>query len=100
MMTRAVSEDRFNLDPDLNKPHADKGYRGKFYFEVSYQGRTVSLILRDGILPHEFFELIGKDETNNDEKLRIAELKQDLSDRLMATDGRYLYRTLEEDARD
>lgn len=102
MMTRAVREDRYNLDPSFGEPHVDKGLRGKFYFEVSYRGRTVKLILRDGILPHEFFELLAKDKAalTNDDVLRAEELKLDLAIRLNALDGRWVYRTLEEDEED
>lgn len=100
MMTRAVSDNRYIIDDALNEPHKGKGYRGKFFFRIFYRDKQVELILRDGILPFEFFELIAKSEVSNDEKLRIAELKTDLSNRLQSLDGRYVYRTLEENAAD
>lgn len=102
MMTRAVQKDRYHLDEALKDAFADRGLRGKFYFEMTYRGRTVKLILRDGILPHEFFELLAKDkaEITNDDVLRAEELKLDLAVRLMELDGRWVFRTLEEDAED
>lgn len=97
MMTRAVSEGRYTIDEELKKPHAHKGFRGGYVYRVSYRGKTVEVILRDGLMWHEFFRLLAEEEKSNDDLLRIAELKSNMTAGLLALDGRWVYRTLEED---
>ncbi|PLW76620.1 hypothetical protein [Cohaesibacter celericrescens] len=98
MMTRAVSEDRYHLDPELNASLRDKGNRSKFLFHISYRDKTVKLILRAGHVRDEFFELVGLETKSNDQTMRIAELKLEMTQRLLKVDGRFVYATLEEEA--
>ncbi len=98
MMCRAVSEDRYHIDPALGEPWAEEGHRGIFFFRLTYRGRVAEVVIRPGHLRDEFFDLVGKSDKSNDEVMRIAELKTEMANRLMQVDGRYVYATVEEDA--
>ena len=56
MITRAVSDDRFTLDPGLARPARGRALE-RFVFCVAYRGRSVTLDLREGFVSDEFIDL-------------------------------------------
>lgn len=83
MVTRAVLEDRYVVDPGLARPERGKTLE-RYVFEVGYRDRTLTLIIRDGIVRDEFIELARKADRTAEEDLRLEVLKQDMADRLLA----------------
>lgn len=82
MVTRAVLEDRYVVDLALARPERGKTLE-RYVFAVGYRGRTVTLIIRDGIVRDEFIELARKERRSADEEAHLTELKQDMADRLL-----------------
>jgi hypothetical protein len=90
MVTRAVTGDRYTIDPALARP--DRGRRlESFVFEVSIGDRSVTLLLREGFVTDEFIGLAARDRRTTDEETRLDQLKVDLARRLLAADAADVY---------
>jgi hypothetical protein len=97
VVTRAVTQDRFVVDPALARP--DRGRtRERFVFEVGCGERSVTLLLRDGFVTEEFLDLARKDGRSEDEEARLDLLKQQMAERVMASAASDVYD--DADARD
>lgn len=90
MVTRALTEGRYSVDPSLDRPE-----RGdiltRYVFELSYRGRTVTLQLRDGHVREEFITLGRNTDRTPAEEKRLAWLKQEMADRLLALPPEAVY---------
>lgn len=82
-VTRAVSGDRFAVDPDLARPGRGRVLE-RFTFEVGYGGRSVTLLLREGFVTEEFIDLARKDGRSDAEEAHLDVLKAELAERVMA----------------
>jgi hypothetical protein len=83
LVTRAVTGDRFRLDPALARPERGRVLE-RFGFRLSVGSRAVTLLLRDGFVTAEFIDLARADARDADQDRRLAALKQQLADRVMA----------------
>ncbi|MCF8610573.1 hypothetical protein L5G28_10465 [Gordonia sp. HY285] len=84
MVLRAVTGDRFVVDPDLAKPERGTTL-ARYVWEFSYDGRTVLLQLRDdGLVTDEFIALGAKVDRSADEDAHLRVLKREMTDRLLA----------------
>jgi hypothetical protein len=83
MVTRAITGERFHLDPALARPGRGR-VLDRFVFRVHHRGRAVTLTLREGFVTEEFIDLARADERSDDQERRLAALKLDLADRVMA----------------
>ncbi len=82
-VTRAVSGERFTLDPGLARPERGRVLE-RFVFEVSLAERSVTLLLREGFVTEEFIDLARKDGRSEQEEAHLDVLKAELAARLMA----------------
>jgi hypothetical protein len=90
LVTRAVTQDRFVVDPALARP--DRGRtRERFVFEVGCGARTVTLLLRDGYVSEEFIDLARKDGRSEEEEARLDLLKQQMAERVMTSAASDVY---------
>ena len=83
MVTRAVTEDRFRIDPSLARPERGRTLE-RFVFRLTYRQRTVTLELCDGFVSEEFIELARTEGRSADQERRLDVLKQEMADRVMA----------------
>lgn len=83
MVTRAVTEDRFTLRPDLARPELGRA-RERFVFRLSYGDRTVTVVLREGHVSDEFIDLARTERRSEEQEQRLTALKWDMADRLTA----------------
>ncbi|MGH3913688.1 MAG: hypothetical protein ACRDTC_09790 [Pseudonocardiaceae bacterium] len=89
MVTRAVTENRYVIDDALARP--DRGRTGeRFVFRLSYQGRSVTAVLRQGYVGEEFIALASKQRSAVEEK-RLTVLKQEMAQRLMSSAAADVY---------
>ena len=90
LVTRAVSGDRYVLDPELARPGNGRT-RERFVFALSYRARGVTLALREGYVTEEFVELASRSGLTDAEGERLQELKRDMAERVMAARAADVY---------
>ena len=89
-VTRAVSGERFTLDPDLARPERGRVLE-RFVFEVGSGEDSVTLVLREGYVTEEFIDLARKDGRSEQEEAHLDVLKSELADRLMGAAASDVY---------
>lgn len=90
LVTRAVTGNRFLVNSELLRPELGKK-REQFVFHISYRGRTVTLLIRDGLVRDDFIELLHNENRTAEEDAHFETLKQDFADRLMAGSAQDAY---------
>jgi hypothetical protein len=90
LVTRAVTQDRFAVDPALARPERGRT-RERFVFEVGCGDRSVTLLLREGYVSEEFIDLARKQDRTEEEEARLDLLKQQMADRVMASAASDVY---------
>lgn len=90
MVTRAVTGERFRLDPSLARPELGRA-RERFVFEVADAGGAVTLVLREGFVSDEFIDLARRDDRSAQDERRLTELKWQMAQRLMETPAAAVY---------
>lgn len=93
MVTRSLTEGRYEVDPAHGTGFEDLGYRKGFVFHITYRGRTVTLVIREGIVRDEFLVLAGKgaDGRTKDEEMHFAWLREEMAARVMKLHASAVY---------
>ena len=95
MVTRAVTEDRYRVVPELAFPGAPEAPGGHFVFRLAYGGAAVDLVLRPGLVGDEFVDLARRGPSSPAEEERLVEMKEAIAARLLAMPPEDVYeRTL------
>lgn len=89
-VTRAVTGDRYTVDPSLEAPERGPTM-ASFVFHVGYRGDVVRLQLRPGHVSEEFIELAGADDLTAEQADRLHRLKLEMSERLRGLDAAEVY---------
>lgn len=83
LVTRGLTDGRYIVDPAVERP--ERGHTLETYaFRVGYRQRSLSLLLREGVVTDEFVALVQKQDRTPDEEDHLTVLKQQLADRLMS----------------
>jgi hypothetical protein len=90
LVTRAVSDGRFTLDPGLARGELGLA-RERFVFHLRYRTSDVLLTVRDGFVTDEFITLARREGRTRDEELRLTVMKAEMADRVMSADARDVY---------
>ena len=94
MVTRAVTQDRFQLDTTFEAPQALKAVSGHFYFRISYRDHTVAVTPRRGLIPDRFLQLgrIHKaGEASQEDTIEFQGMKEALADTLIAMNAEDIF---------
>ncbi|HEV2775062.1 MAG TPA: hypothetical protein VGV90_05685 [Solirubrobacteraceae bacterium] len=83
-VTRAVTGDRWTVDASLARPELGRE-RERFVFVLEYGGRSVTLLLREGIVVPEFIDLVRTENRTEEQGERLEVLKAELAQRTMGT---------------
>jgi hypothetical protein len=83
LVTRAVTEDRYVVDPALGRPERGRTLE-RFVFRLGYRDRAVTLVVREGYVTDEFIELARKERRTADDDDRLAVLKREMADHVMS----------------
>jgi hypothetical protein len=94
LVTRAVTEDRYAVRPDLERPELGNT-RARYVFRFGYRDRTVTLQIREGFVTDEFIALSRAPERSAAEEAHLAVLKQEMADRLLAVPPDEVYEVSE-----
>ena len=90
LVTRAVSGDRYVVDPALARPERGAALE-RFVFRLAYRARTVELVVREGFVPDDLIALARAERRTDAEEARLAALKQAMADRVMASTAADVY---------
>lgn len=96
MVTRAVTGDRYTVDPAYGAPFTDVGHRNRFVFRVFHGDDMVMLMLRQGMMREEFLALAAKTDRSDDENIHLAWLKDEMTARLMKLHASAVYDVVED----
>jgi len=94
LVTRAVTQGRYDIDPSHAAAYADLGYRQSYVFHLSYRDRVQSLVVCDGIVRDDFLALGRQENRSKDEESHLAWLKRDMAQRVMALHCSAVFETL------
>ena len=83
MVLRTATGDRYVVDLALARPERGATLE-RYVFELGYRGRTVTLVVREGLVTDEFIALSRKQGRSADEDRHLAVLKREMADRLLA----------------
>ena len=94
LVTRAVSDDRYRVDPSLARPERGRAME-RFVFRLAYRGRVTTLAVREGFVTDEFIELARTEPRSADQELRLDALKREMAERVMARPAGEVYEASE-----
>lgn len=90
LVTRAVTDGRFVVDPALGRP--DRGPTlERYVFRFTHRARSVRLEIREGFVTDEFIELSRRTDRTDAQDRHLTVLKQEMADRLLAADPEQVY---------
>jgi hypothetical protein len=93
-VARAVTHgERYKVDVAMGPDDVIEAARGRYFFRLGYDGRTVELGLMPGIVTDEFIAFGRKGAANlsKAELERVEWLKRDMADRIMALSSDEVY---------
>lgn len=90
LVTRAVSEHRYELDRSLACPRLGLA-RERFVFRLRYRDRAVDLRLREGFVTVEFVELAGLEHRSSEQEQRLTILKAEMAERVLGAPAKDVY---------
>lgn len=83
LVTRAVSDQRLILDPELARSELGRA-RERFVFRLRYRERVVTVALRPGFVTDEFIDLTRRGRRTSDQERRLDMMKAEMAARVMA----------------
>jgi hypothetical protein len=90
LVTRAVTQDRFVVDPALERPERGRTHE-RFVFEIALGDRAVTLVLRDGYVSEEFIDLARTPRRSDEQEARLTLLKREMAERVMGSAATDVY---------
>jgi hypothetical protein len=90
MVTRAVAECRYTVDPALSQTHRGEVLKG-YCFRLSYRGRAVTVQIKPGHVREDFIALGRKPDRTPDEEAHLVLLKKEMTERLLALPASEIY---------
>jgi len=90
LVTRAVTGDRYVLDPSLARPERGRAME-RFVFRLEHAGAAVTLAVRPGFVADELIDLARTEHRTPAQEARLDELKRAMADRVMAAPAAAVY---------
>jgi hypothetical protein len=91
MVTRSVTDDRYQLAADADSFDAPEAPGGRFFFRLGYRDAVAELVLRPGHVSEEFLVLACRDAPTPAEADRAQQLKEEMAERLMSLPADEVY---------
>ena len=82
-MTRAVTEERYVVDPRLERAERGRAL-ARFVFRLGYRDNTVTLIVREGYVTDEFIDLARTPDRTPAQESHLDHLKQQMAGLVMS----------------
>jgi hypothetical protein len=83
LVTRAVTEDRYAVDPRLERPERGRAM-ARFVFRLGYRENSVTLVVREGYVTDEFIDLARTPDRTPTQESRLTILKQEMANLVMS----------------
>jgi hypothetical protein len=90
MITRAVTGERFHVNPALARPERGRALAA-FVFRLGYRDRSTTLAVREGFVTDEFIELARTEPRDADQERRLDALKREMADHVLAHPASEVY---------
>jgi hypothetical protein len=90
LVTRAVSDGRYTVDPALSRPELGMA-RERFVFRLRYRARELWLTLRDGFVTEEFLLLARQPARSDDDERRLTAMKAEMASQVMSVSASTVY---------
>src|SRR5215212_6269829 len=94
MVTRAVTGNRFRVDPALARPARGRALEA-FTFRLGYRRRSATLAVRDGFVTDEFIDLARTEHRDAEQERRLDALKREMAGRVLAHPAGEVYDAIE-----
>ncbi len=91
MIARAVSGDRYTVNPRLGGDGVTESPSGKYFFRLEYRGKFVELRLKPEHIREDYIQLSRTPNRSDSQHERLQELKQELADRVLPQTSEQLY---------
>ena len=92
LVTRCLTDGRYLVDKNLPEAANElESPGGRYYFRLSYRGKSVVITIRPGYVRDEFIQLARKKERTSEEERLLAEMKREMADRLMRARAEDIY---------
>lgn len=96
MVTRAVSEGRYTVDPSLARPERGRTLE-RYVFKLAHRKRSVTLVIRPGYVRDEYISLSGQADRSPEQDDRLAVLKLEMAARIMSAPAAEVYDVVDVD---
>ena len=83
LVTRAVTAERFTVNPSLARPEYGRA-RERFVFRLRHHAATATLTLREGFVSDAFIALTRRGHRSADEEQQLTVMKADMAALVMA----------------
>jgi hypothetical protein len=90
LVTRAVTEGRYVIEPSLERPERGRALE-RFVFRFRYRERELTLLAREGYVLDELIELTRRRERSADDDARLAELKLEMASLVISAPAADVY---------
>ncbi len=90
LVTRAVTGDRFVVDPSLGRPERGVTLE-RYVFRFTHRDRVVTVQIRDGFVTDEFIALSRPPGRSAAQEAHLSVLKKQMADRLLAVPAAEVY---------
>jgi hypothetical protein len=90
LVTRAVTEGRYVVDPALARPERGATLE-RFVFHLAFRGASVTLAVRAGFVPDDLIALARLDARSPRQEERLTALKAEMAERVMARPADEVY---------
>jgi hypothetical protein len=90
LVTRAVTEGRYVIEPSLERPERGRALE-RFVFRFRYRKRELTLVAREGYVLDELLELSRRPQRSDHDDARLAELKLEMAGLVIAAPAADVY---------
>lgn len=90
LVTRAVTDGRYMVDPSLARPERGVALE-RFVFRLGYRGQSVTLQAREGYVTDEFIALARMEQPSAEDTAHLDRLKAEMAERVMSSPAEDVY---------
>jgi hypothetical protein len=90
LVTRAVTEGRYVIEPSLERPERGRALE-RFVFRFRYRERELTLVAREGYVLDELLELSRRPQRSDHDDARLVELKLEMAGLVIAAPAADVY---------